>query len=169
MICAWVPFGVAVGVVRGVRVGRRARSRPNLAKFQNLRSRRAAWTSFDRWDDASSHSLDWLRWPWPSPKLSKLIHVARCSQTLKFHQISPNLGPIGRVGRHGHPARPRQRPQRVPRHISPPVHPRTTGDYARLLDIAKWEGAQATFEMTRSMTPIGCTVGCHRVVIANTL
>ena len=39
------------------------------------------------WDDASSHSLDWLRWPWPSPKRSKLVHTARRSQILKFRQI----------------------------------------------------------------------------------
>ena len=38
VICAWVPFGVAVGAVLGVRVGRRARSRPNLVKFQILRT-----------------------------------------------------------------------------------------------------------------------------------
>ena len=60
---------------------------------------------------------------------------------LKF-EISPNLGAIARVGRPERPERPRQRPQRVPRHRSHPGHPRTTGDYARLLDIAKREGAQ---------------------------
>jgi len=38
VICAWVPLGLAGGVVRGVNGGRRARSRPNLAKFQNLRT-----------------------------------------------------------------------------------------------------------------------------------
>ena len=42
---------------------------------------------------------------------------------------------IMRVGRLVRPARPRQRPQRVPRHRPHPGHPRTTGDYARLLDI----------------------------------
>ena len=39
VICAWVPLGLAGGVVRGVNGGRRARSRPNLVKFQNLRTR----------------------------------------------------------------------------------------------------------------------------------
>ena len=39
------------------------------------------------WDDASSHSLDQLRWPWPPPKRSKLVHAARLSQILKFRQI----------------------------------------------------------------------------------
>ena len=38
VIYAWVPLGLAGGVVRGVNGGRRARSRPNLAKFQNLRT-----------------------------------------------------------------------------------------------------------------------------------
>ena len=38
VICAWVPLGLAGGFVRGVNGGRRARSRPNLAKFQNLRT-----------------------------------------------------------------------------------------------------------------------------------
>ena len=57
-------------------------------------------------------------------------------------EISPNLGAIARVGRPERPSRPRQRPQRVLRHRSHPGHPRTTGDYARLLDIAKREGAQ---------------------------
>ena len=64
------------------------------------------------WDDASSHSLDWLRWPWPSPKRSKLVHAARCSQNLKFRQIwtrdrasadpdaphGPNSDPKGYLG-----------------------------------------------------------------------
>ena len=39
------------------------------------------------WDDASSHSLYQMRWPWPPPERSKLVHAARCSQNLKFHQI----------------------------------------------------------------------------------
>ena len=39
------------------------------------------------WDDASSHSLDQLRWPWPPPKRSKLVHAAWRSQNLKFRQI----------------------------------------------------------------------------------
>ena len=111
---------------------------------QNARPRlpAAVREGYKGWDAASSHSLGQLRRPWPSPKRSKLIHAARCSQTLKFHQISPNLGPIARVGRPGRPARPRQQPQRVPRHRPHPEHPRTTGDHARLLDIAKREGAQ---------------------------
>ena len=47
----------------------------------------AAREGYKGWDDASSHSLDQLRWPWPSPKQSKLVHTARRSQILKFRQI----------------------------------------------------------------------------------
>ena len=69
-------------------------------------------------------------------------------------EISPNLDAIARVGRPGRPARPRQQHQRVPRHRPHPWHPRTTGDYARLLDITKWEGAQVFFvQMLRHGKP----------------
>ena len=58
---------------------RRQKGRPRLPA--------AVREGYKGWDAASSHSLGQLRRPWPSPKRSKLIHAARCSQILKFHQI----------------------------------------------------------------------------------
>ena len=58
---------------------RRQNGRPRLPA--------AVREGYKGWDDASSHSLDQLRWPWPPPKRSKLVHTAWRSQILKFHQI----------------------------------------------------------------------------------
>ena len=58
---------------------RRQKGRPRLPA--------AVREGYRGWDDASSHSLDQLRWPWPPPKRSKLVHAARLSQILKFRQI----------------------------------------------------------------------------------
>ena len=91
------------------------------------------------WDDASSHSLDWLRWPWPSPKRSKLVHAARCSQNLKFRQIwTRDRASADPDGPHGPNSNPKG--YRTLR-----GHPRTTGDYARLLNIAKQQEEHEVF------------------------
>ena len=82
-------------------------------------------------------------------------------------EISPNLDAIARVGRPGRPARPRQQHQRVPRHRPHPGYPRTTGDYARLLDITKWEGAQGfrSYAETEYWLPTSAGPRCGVVAV----
>ena len=74
-------------------------------------------------------------------------------------EFSPNLDVSdARVGRPGRPARPRQRPQRIPRHRTHPDHPRTTGDYARFLNIAKnGRGCTRGFRISRGDILLGGT------------